>query len=132
MQLYEFANRIRGMAEAIDRLMTEIEVPIGGNTAIKSAIVKLRLAFGDDIHLSVTPPVIDSYSGNSVTVGKWSIYFGTQAKTAHGTHEGVTLEKAVDTALEAYRLAMNPTVAAADAEEAVNAVSEAFSEPAPL
>ncbi len=132
MQLYELANRLRSHAETIERMMAEVEVPIGGNTAIKSAIVKLRLTVGDDIHLSVTPPVIDSYSGNRVTVGKWSIYFGTQAKAAHGTHEGVTLEKAVDTAQEAYRKAMNPEDATAEAEESVQAVSEAFSEPAPL
>ncbi len=132
MNLYELAKSLRNKADDIETCLTTVRVDTIGPDSIKESLVKLRLIVGDDLHIQIKAPEVDSYTGNRVKCGTWGIYLGSQAKEAHGTHEGVTLEKAVETALDAYKKAMNPDAATVEAEEAVQAVSEAFSEPAPL
>ena len=99
--LRESAKKLRVMADAMDRMEEDLRLPTQ-EVDIPGSFRKLRAALGNDVHLQIRPPFIDSYSHpHKLEVDPWSVYVGNACPKGHGRHNGVTLADAVNAAIAA-------------------------------
>lgn len=127
----ELSDLLRKKADEIDAAASKLSMPITERVNIPEAFGRMRIVFGPDVHISIRPPDFDSYSfAQALTAGKWTVYIGADAGTAHGRHEGINLNEAVNAAIAAWNEAKHPRHA--DATEAAREVAEELGDPLPL
>lgn len=135
MNLHEFANALRAHADEIDDMVKSLVVPTQERFSITDAFAKLRMTCGPNINITVHPPEVVSSSADSpLKAEPWRVNIGRPAGRydSIGYSYGITLADAVAKAIAAYQAAMNPKAGKPDAAQAIEQITEAFSDPLPL
>lgn len=123
----ELVAMLRQQADKIELSMEQLE-QLNFPTQlvnVEHAMLRLRRTVGNDLHLLIQMPDINSYGfERRLVVGAWKVYLGKESKAAHGYHSGTSLDNAVTNALDAWKEAMLPNTA--------EDVEEEFTEPLPM